>query len=189
LNAAQNTAALLRLEAAQLPRLPLVEQLAGEHLGNRVDDFEYEYGENTEQSNQLPGHEDNEDDDANDEGVAWVTLTEEEPDHIDTMVHASNERYRQRAREVNWQSLLETLHPMYMVLKLHTNNWTGSNTFDDFPITCPCPAKSKSKRFVDLVDLHGQQRLFVTVAHIPQLLVDKLPRRNVAFHHRAYRIC
>ncbi|PLW26597.1 hypothetical protein PCASD_26009, partial [Puccinia coronata f. sp. avenae] len=90
----------------------------------------------------------------------WVTLSDnptwgnsslQEPNPIDILVAASNERYVQRAREFNWRVLLNHLHPIYMTQKLVTNNWAKSNSYDNFTETCLCV---KTYQTVDLVDIY-----------------------------------
>ncbi|KAA1087607.1 hypothetical protein PGT21_034516 [Puccinia graminis f. sp. tritici] len=159
LNAAQDAAALRTLEdsmARARRQAEMAETHAGESfLEHRDDTFELP----EEVSDQLPGLEDDENDDGDDDCGAWVTLTEEEPDAIDLMVQASNERHRQRAREFNWNALLDSLHPIYMIQKAITKNWAGSNAYDDFAKPCNC-AQSNSLRTVDLVDIYGMINLF-----------------------------
>ncbi|EHS63459.1 uncharacterized protein PGTG_21590 [Puccinia graminis f. sp. tritici CRL 75-36-700-3] len=158
LNAAQDAAALRTLEdsmARARRQAEMAETHAGESfLEHRDDTFELP----EEVSDQLPGLEDDENDDGDDDCGAWVTLTEEEPDAIDLMVQASNERHRQRAREFNWNALLDSLHPIYMIQKAITKNWAGSNAYDDFAKPCNC-AQSNSLRTVDLVDIYAQRRV------------------------------
>ncbi|PLW04909.1 hypothetical protein PCANC_28622 [Puccinia coronata f. sp. avenae] len=82
----------------------------------------------------------------------WGTSCVQEPNPIDILVAASNERYIQQAREFNWRVLLNHLHPVYMTQKLVTNNWAKPNSYNDFTETCSCV---KTYRTVDLVDIYG----------------------------------
>ncbi|WAQ86126.1 hypothetical protein PtA15_6A756 [Puccinia triticina] len=81
---------------------------------------------------QLPGLEDDADDEEEDKIQTLETFVREEPDEIDEMVWESNKRYRQRAREFNWNLLLGILHPVYMDQKIRTKNWCSDNSYDNF---------------------------------------------------------
>ncbi|WAQ89599.1 hypothetical protein PtA15_11A289 [Puccinia triticina] len=121
LNEADDLAALRRLEDSMnqadqdsRPIPPHQDEL----FNHRNDTFE----DCNEELNLQPGLEDDADDSEDGQWQTWVTLDKEEPDAIDLMVQASNERHRQRAREFNWKSLLDYLHPAYMVQKFKTSN-------------------------------------------------------------------
>ncbi|OAV86558.1 hypothetical protein PTTG_03307 [Puccinia triticina 1-1 BBBD Race 1] len=158
LNEADDLAALRRLEDSMnqadqnsRPIPPHQDEL----FNHRNDTFE----DRDEELNLQPGLEDDADDSEDDQWQTWVTLDEEEPDAIDLMVQASNERHRQRAREFNWKSLLDYLHPAYMVQKVKTSNWAGSNSYHDFWLPCQCGPQAKTRRSVDLIDINAQRRV------------------------------
>ncbi|KAI7948507.1 hypothetical protein MJO29_010172 [Puccinia striiformis f. sp. tritici] len=159
LDNARDTAAMLQLNnfVAQGGSQPanFIPPLDGEtFVEERTDTFDI-----VEEFNPLPGLEDDEEDDSDDECGEWVTLVEEEPDKIDIMVSASNERHVQRAKEFNWTRLLDQLHPVHMCQKLLTKNWTRVNWNETFNTRCNCPAGVKTSSMIDLVDLHAQDHI------------------------------
>jgi hypothetical protein len=88
----------------------------------------------------------------------WVTLIPEEPDDFDHAVYADRARWRQEAKDINWDSVMKKLHAYFMDLKARTNNWTDSNSYSDF-VTCNCAPHICYQRTVDMVDLFGEQHL------------------------------
>ncbi|KAI7948778.1 hypothetical protein MJO29_010443 [Puccinia striiformis f. sp. tritici] len=90
----------------------------------------------------------------------WITLVPDEPDEFDLQIQSTIERWRQQAIFFNWADLWEELHVEYMAQKLRTHNWTSSKTYHDFA-ACQCPPHLKTRRMVDLVDLHAQRRVRV----------------------------
>ncbi|POW01179.1 hypothetical protein PSTT_12675 [Puccinia striiformis] len=63
-----------------------------------------------------------------------------------------------------WQKLMGKLFPVYMWLKVKTQNWTATNALDSFSTKfCKCgPNTPRIKQWIDLVDLVGQQRMLFT---------------------------
>ncbi|WAQ89501.1 hypothetical protein PtA15_11A190 [Puccinia triticina] len=61
----------------------------------------------------------------------WLTMptAEELEEHIDPSIHSVQEEYRRQAREFNWALLMRELHTWYLILKLHTKNWSSANAF------------------------------------------------------------
>ncbi|OAV86569.1 hypothetical protein PTTG_06813 [Puccinia triticina 1-1 BBBD Race 1] len=101
--------------------------------------------ENYEQ--QSLGKEEEEDD--------WMNLLPpEEPDEIDKAIQSNLERLRQEALQVNWDSLLDSLHATYMTQKMRTKNWTTTKSYDTFN-SCECVPQ---RRTIDLIDVYGQRR-------------------------------
>jgi hypothetical protein len=170
LNAAQDQAALYRLELAMTrpEALQRAQQQINQTAQLEPRDDTFEPDDNSYNPN--PGFEYDDEDGEGGGDLTWVTLSDDptwvtlsddptwgtscvqEPDPIDILVAASNERYVQQAREFNWRVLLNHLHPVYMTQKLVTNNWAKSNSYDDFNETCSCV---KTYRTVDLVDIYG----------------------------------
>ncbi|PLW34417.1 hypothetical protein PCASD_14317 [Puccinia coronata f. sp. avenae] len=155
LNAAEDIAAMYRLErsmafAAENQRAQHVQP---PDIESRNNTFEQD-GENY---NLQPGLEDNQEDEDFETLDTWVTLEREEsPDAINSMIQASNEYYRQRAKERNFNRLFNDLHPVYLIQKNKTSNWASSSTYIDF--SPPCKYQTRRNRVVDLIDLYGQRR-------------------------------
>ncbi|OAV91038.1 hypothetical protein PTTG_28102 [Puccinia triticina 1-1 BBBD Race 1] len=85
----------------------------------------------------------------------WVNLLRpEEPDEIDKAIQSNLERLRQEALQVNWDSLLDSLHATYMTQKMRTKNWTTPESYDTFN-SCECVPQ---RRTIDLIDVYGQRR-------------------------------
>ncbi|KAI9612562.1 hypothetical protein H4Q26_007719 [Puccinia striiformis f. sp. tritici PST-130] len=63
-----------------------------------------------------------------------------------------------------WQKLMGKLFPVYMWLKVKTQNWTATNALDSFSTKfCKCGTNTpRIKQWIDLVDLVGQQRMLFT---------------------------
>ncbi|POV96520.1 hypothetical protein PSTT_15593 [Puccinia striiformis] len=63
-----------------------------------------------------------------------------------------------------WQKLMGKLFPVYMWLKVKTQNWTATNALDSFSTKfCKCgPNTPRIKQWIDLVDITGQQRMHFT---------------------------
>ncbi|KAH9455142.1 hypothetical protein Pst134EA_022621 [Puccinia striiformis f. sp. tritici] len=63
-----------------------------------------------------------------------------------------------------WQKLMRKLFPVYMWLKVKTQNWTATNALDSFSTKfCKCGANApRVTQWIDLVDLTGQQRMNFT---------------------------
>ncbi|PLW52689.1 hypothetical protein PCANC_14100 [Puccinia coronata f. sp. avenae] len=154
-NAAEDMAAMYRLErsmafAAENQRAQHVQP---PDIESRNDTFEQD-GENY---NLQPGLEDDQEDEDFEALDTWVTLEREEsPDAINSMIQASNEYYRQRAKERNFNRLFNDLHPVYLIQKNKTSNWASSSTYIDF--SPPCKCQTRRNRVVDLIDLYGQRR-------------------------------
>ncbi|WAQ91671.1 hypothetical protein PtA15_15A61 [Puccinia triticina] len=74
----------------------------------------------------------------------WVTFGEDVPDSIDLAMASYKERYRQQAREYNWELLICPLQGEYMKLKVKTNNWAGPNSYDSFASCSPACSKRYS---------------------------------------------
>ncbi|PLW05847.1 hypothetical protein PCASD_23757 [Puccinia coronata f. sp. avenae] len=70
-----------------------------------------------------------------------------------------HEELIQQQRYKNWSDVMDALYPVYLHLKRVTQNWTLSNSFNNFSsVVCSC-TQNKKTREVDLVDLMGQQRV------------------------------
>ncbi|PLW36727.1 hypothetical protein PCASD_08712 [Puccinia coronata f. sp. avenae] len=66
---------------------------------------------------------------AGDRPDEWVTLDPEEDDELDHAVYEDLERWRQEAKDLNWDSIMDKLHAYYMDLKARTKNWTDPNSY------------------------------------------------------------
>ncbi|KAA1077789.1 hypothetical protein PGT21_019911 [Puccinia graminis f. sp. tritici] len=87
----------------------------------------------------------------------WITIPADDDDDFDQAAFADRERWRQEAKEVNWNTVLEPLHAYYMDLKARTKNWTDrANSYNDHT-NCKCAPHLLTHRMVDLVDIHGAQ--------------------------------
>ena len=90
----------------------------------------------------------------------WLTMptAEELEEHIDPSIHSVQEEYRRQAREFNWALLMRELHTWYLILKLHTKNWSSANACEEQlpPLPCTCSAEQKNTRHVDMIDLYAQ---------------------------------
>ncbi|EFP79302.2 uncharacterized protein PGTG_05623 [Puccinia graminis f. sp. tritici CRL 75-36-700-3] len=87
----------------------------------------------------------------------WITIPADDNDDFDRAAFADRERWRQEAKEVNWNTVLEPLHAYYMDLKARTKNWTDrANSYNDHT-NCKCAPHLLTHRMVDLVDIHGAQ--------------------------------
>ncbi|KAI7940332.1 hypothetical protein MJO28_013984 [Puccinia striiformis f. sp. tritici] len=76
--------------------------------------------------------------------------------------HDRNASHHRKAD--NWQRVTAKLFPVYMWLKGKTQNWTATNAQDSFTSKfCKCPDTApRIQRWVDLVDMTGQQRMSFT---------------------------
>ncbi|KAA1069348.1 hypothetical protein PGT21_021762 [Puccinia graminis f. sp. tritici] len=89
----------------------------------------------------------------------WITIPADDNDDFDRAAFADRERWRQEAKEVNWNTVLEPLHAYYMDLKARTKNWTDrANSYNDHT-NCKCAPHLLTHRMVDLVDIHGEYHL------------------------------
>ncbi|PLW15673.1 hypothetical protein PCASD_17792 [Puccinia coronata f. sp. avenae] len=91
----------------------------------------------------------------------WVTLDPEEDDELDHAVYEDLERWRQEAKDLNWDSIMDKLHAYYMDLKARTKNWTDPNSYLDF-VKCTCAPHICHKRMVNMVDIFAQRRVQCT---------------------------
>ncbi|WAQ82401.1 hypothetical protein PtA15_2A718 [Puccinia triticina] len=156
-NAQEDREALNRLELAER-QWNILNELRTEFTAS-VDNRHDTFDDHREETGQFPGLEDSSEDGEDHPRPAneWVDLEEDEVlDDIDLMVQMSNERYRQRARDFNWNVLMGPLHGAYMVQKSLPDDWSGSNSYSDFQNSkpCNCGPRSKHSRYVDLVDIH-----------------------------------
>lgn len=76
--------------------------------------------------------------------------------------HDRNASHHRKAD--SWQRLMAKLFPAYMWLKGKTQNWTATNSQDSFTSKfCKCPDSApRFHRWIDLVDITGQQRMRFT---------------------------
>ena len=72
-------------------------------------------------------------------------------------MRALHEELIQQQRYKKWTEVMGALFPAYLHLKKITNNWTSSNTFDNFlGVLCSCTTTQHQRRQVDLIDLMGK---------------------------------
>ncbi|KNE87877.1 hypothetical protein PSTG_18732, partial [Puccinia striiformis f. sp. tritici PST-78] len=76
--------------------------------------------------------------------------------------HDRNASHHRKAD--SWQRLMAKLFPAYMGIKGKTQNWTATNSQDSFTSKfCKCPDSApRFHRWIDLVDITGQQRMRFT---------------------------
>ncbi|PLW35325.1 hypothetical protein PCASD_18010 [Puccinia coronata f. sp. avenae] len=116
----------------------------------------------------------------------WVTLIPVEPDDFDHAVYADRKRWRQEAKDINWDSVMKKLHAYFMDLKARTNNWTDSNSYSDF-VTCNCAPHICYQRTVDMVDLFGALPFTTTLKEWLEPRSERLFVRRKKHASRDYR--
>ncbi|OAV86035.1 hypothetical protein PTTG_30124 [Puccinia triticina 1-1 BBBD Race 1] len=124
-----------------------LEMMENPYDPNEESQFHGEESESTGQQEEYP---------------RWLTMptAEELEEHIDPSIHSVQEEYCRQAREFNWALLMRELHTWYLILKLHTKNWSSANACEEQlpPLPCTCSAEQKNTRHVDMIDLYAQTR-------------------------------
>ncbi|KAI7942221.1 hypothetical protein MJO28_012248 [Puccinia striiformis f. sp. tritici] len=110
--------------------------------------------ESTLAQNQLYDEDITREDIEPDEG--WNPPPVDSDDDFDRAVYADRARWRQKAKDFNWTSVMPTLHTWYITCHIMTKNWT-EGSFDDQG-RCICAPHKLTRRWVDLVDVTCQAR-------------------------------
>ncbi|KAH9455406.1 hypothetical protein Pst134EA_022874 [Puccinia striiformis f. sp. tritici] len=110
--------------------------------------------ESTLAQNQLYDEDITREDIEPDEG--WNPPPVDSDDDFDRAVYADRARWRQKAKDFNWTSVMPTLHTWYITCRIMTKNWT-EGSFDDQG-RCICAPHKLTRRWVDLVDVTCQAR-------------------------------
>ncbi|KAA1103498.1 hypothetical protein PGT21_019702 [Puccinia graminis f. sp. tritici] len=151
-NAVSNAAMLARHRARQRANRQENQHPAASNAPDHDEVLQPAY------DHELPS-EDTPDDQPEDEEDNWVTLDEEPPPNpIDEAIASRMEAHRREARLFNSSVVMRLLHPIYIALKHKTQNWAGPEAANSF-VNCRCLPHTLTKRFVDLVDIIGQQRV------------------------------
>ncbi|WAQ87011.1 hypothetical protein PtA15_7A740 [Puccinia triticina] len=141
----RNAATLARLQRQAEVGRQREQAAQPPHIGNLFDpNHDYPFDAQQESADRNQAEDESE----------WGNFSEEEPDEVDLAMASYKEKYRQQAREYNWNILLRQLQGEYMKLKVTTKNWAGPNSYNNYASCSPTCSK-RYNRPVDLVDIHA----------------------------------